>query len=115
MTTYQRQDNASQEGSHNLRNTDGTVEEPEVSTHVAIALQGIRDERERHGKHCSPSTTDHQERDELQILVADERYECKADTTNHQTDGISQLPASWKASLEGSVVFHTTSAMAPVV
>ena len=58
---------------------------------MAIALQGVRDERERHGEHRSPGTANHQERDELQILVTDERYECKADTTDHQTDGISHL------------------------
>ena len=91
MAAYQRQDNTSQEGRHNLRNTDGAIEESEVSTHVTIALQGVRDERERHGEHRSPGTANHQERDELQILVTDERYECKADTTDHQTDGISHL------------------------
>ena len=91
MTTYQRQDNTSQKGCHNLRNTDGAIEESKVSTHVTIALKSIRDERERHGKYRCPGTADHQKRDELHILITDEGYECKADATNDEADGISHF------------------------
>ena len=58
---------------------------------MAVALQGVGDERERHGEHGSPGAADHQERDELQVLVADKRYEHEADGTNDETDGISQF------------------------
>ena len=65
MVSDHGEDDASQEGGYNLRNTDGTIEETQIGTHVTIALQGIGNIRERHGEHGGPSTTYHEERNDL--------------------------------------------------
>ena len=76
---------------HNLRNTDSAVEESEVSTHVSITLQSIGDKGERHRQHSCPASTNHQERNELQVLVVQEWDKGKAHTTDNQADRISHL------------------------
>ena len=58
-------------GCNDLRYTDGAVEESEVCPHVSVAFQRIRDEGERHGKHCRPGAADEDEREEQQVLVVD--------------------------------------------
>ena len=91
VTAYQREDETTTKGSHNLRDADGTVEEAQIGPHVTVSLQGIRHEGERHGKHGSPGAADEQERNELHILVVDERNHGKADSTQQQTQGIGCL------------------------
>ena len=61
MTTHEREDHAATEGSDDLRDADGAVEEAEVGTHVTIALQGIGDDGEWHGEHGGPAATNEQE------------------------------------------------------
>jgi hypothetical protein len=93
MRAYQAEDETARKSSYNLRNADGAVEEAQISAHVAIALQGIGDKRERHGEHGSPAGTYHEERDELQELIMDERYHRKSDAADDKADSISQLRA----------------------
>ena len=57
MRTYQAQDDTAADGSHNLRNADGSVEQAQVSAHVTITLQSIGYESERHRQHGSPAGT----------------------------------------------------------
>ena len=78
-------------GCQNLWQADGAVEQDKVCAHVAVALQGIGDQRERTGEHGCPGTTYQQERHNLHILVRTEGNECKAQATEHQTDGIGLL------------------------
>ncbi len=66
MRTNQTQNSATTDGSHNLRNTDGSVEQAQISTHVTIALQGIGNKGERHCQHGCPTGTNHQEWNKLQ-------------------------------------------------
>ena len=65
MMAYEREDDTSQKGCYNLWNTDGTIKQAQISTHVTLALQSIGDKRKWHGEHSSPSTTNHQEGNEL--------------------------------------------------
>ena len=58
---------------------------------MTVTLKGIRYKGERHGQHGSPGTADEQERDNLSVLVRHEWNECKADTTDEQTQRISQF------------------------
>ena len=88
---YHRQYKTAAEGGNNLWNTDCTIEESQVSTHVAIALQCIGDKGKRHSQHGSPRTANEQEGDELQVLIMQEGYHGKTDGTNHQTDGVCQF------------------------
>ena len=46
MRTYQTQDATTTDGCYNLRNTDSSIEQAQISTHVTIALQGIGNEQE---------------------------------------------------------------------
>ena len=89
--TYYREDCSTQQGGSNLWDTDGTVEQAQISTHVTIALEGVGNEGERHGKHSSPGTANHQERNKLQILVMDIRNHAETNGANDQTDGIGHL------------------------
>ena len=91
MRTNEAQNDATTDGCHNLRNTDGAVEETKVCAHVTITLQSIGYEGERHCQHSSPTSTNHQEWDKLQILVVQEWNQGKANTCNKQADAISQL------------------------
>ena len=86
-----RQDKTATESCHNLRNTNSSVEQTEIGSHVTIALKGIGDKGKRHSKHGSPGTADEQERNELQILVVEERHHGKAYGTDNQANGISHL------------------------
>ena len=85
MRTHQTQDSSTADGSHNLRDTDGSVKQTEISTHVTISLQSIGNKGERHRQHGCPTGTNHQERNKLQILVMQERYQGKAHTTDSMT------------------------------
>ena len=86
MRTNQTQNSTTADGSHNLRNTDGSVEQAQVCAHVAITLQSIGHESERHRQHGSPAGTNHQEWNKLQILIVQEWDESEAHTTyNHST------------------------------
>jgi hypothetical protein len=58
---------------------------------VSITLQSIGDKGERHRQHSCPASTNHQERNELQILVVQEWDKGKAHTTDNQADRISHL------------------------
>ena len=91
MRTHQTQDNSTADGSHNLRDTDGSVKQTEISTHVTISLQSIGNKGERHRQHGCPTGTNHQERNKLQILVMQERYQGKTHTTDNQTDSVCHL------------------------
>ena len=62
MRTHQTQDSSTADGSHNLRDTDGSVKQTEISTHVTISLQSIGNKGERHRQHGSPTGTNHQEK-----------------------------------------------------
>ncbi len=84
----QAENDTAQQGGGNLRHADGAVEQPEIHAHVAVALQGIGDEREGHGQHGSPGATNEQERDELHVLVVEQGNEGKADSADGQTGGI---------------------------
>ena len=84
MRTNQTQNSTTTDGSYNLRNTDGSVEQAQVSAHVAITLQSIGHESERHRQHGSPAGTNHQEWNKLQILVVQEWDESEAHTTYNQ-------------------------------
>ena len=91
MTAYGMQDKATNKCCHNLRHTDGTVEQAEIGTHVTVTLQSIGDKGERHGQHGSPGTANEHERQEEHILVGNERHHSEADASQHKTQRISQL------------------------
>lgn len=91
MRTYQTQDATTTDGCYNLRNTDGSIEQAQISTHVTIALQGIGNEGERHCQHGCPTGTNHQKWDKLQVLVVKEWNESKAHTTDNQADCVCHL------------------------
>ena len=76
--TYYGEDESATKGGYNLRNTDGTVKQTQIGTHVTITLQGIGDKGERHGEHGSPGASDEQEGDELHLLVVEEGHHGKA-------------------------------------
>ena len=54
--TFQEQ--ASAEGSHDLGQADGAVEEPEESTHLATAFDGVGEEGEGQCEHGCPRCAD---------------------------------------------------------
>ena len=64
--------------SDNLWNTDGTVEQSEISSQVAIALERIGHQGKWHCQYGCPSTSDEDEWDEHHILIVDEGCEDKA-------------------------------------
>ena len=85
---HKREDGAATDSSHNLRDADGAIKQAQIGSHVTIALQGIRHERERHRQHGSPTATYQQERNNLQVFVRTERNEQETNTPNNQTDRI---------------------------
>ena len=72
------EDGATAEGCDNLGQTDGSVEEPEISSLVAVALQRTGHKALGHREHAGPAAADEQEGDDLQILVVYHRDECEA-------------------------------------
>ena len=58
---------------------------------MTISLQSIGNKGERHRQHGSPTGTNHQEWDKLQVLVVQEWNESKAHTTNNQADSVCHL------------------------
>ena len=91
MAAHEVQDATTTDGSDDLRQADGAVEETQVGTHMAVALQRVGDKRERHGKHGSPGTTDEQEGHDLTILVGHEGNEREANATQHEAHGVGHL------------------------
>ena len=82
---------AATQGCHNLGNTDGAVEESEISALMAVALKGVGDKGKRHGEHGCPSTAYEQEGQYEHVLVADKRHKGKAYSADNQAQGVSQL------------------------
>ena len=91
MGAYNAKDAAATYGRHNLRYADCSVEQTQISPHVSVALQGVGNKSEWHGQHGRPARTYHQERDNLQILVVQKRYQDETRTADYQTDGIGNL------------------------
>ena len=60
LRTDQTEEGASENGSNNLWQTDGSVEKTKVGAHLRIALKCIGEEDEREGKHGCPTTTNEQ-------------------------------------------------------
>lgn len=69
---YKREDHAAKCCRYDLRDAYRAVEQTEVGTHVA-AVEGVGDDGERHGQHCSPGTSYQKIRNKENILVADVR------------------------------------------
>ena len=91
MVTYYREDGTTTECSNNLWDADGAVEQSQISSHVTVALQCIGDEGKWHRQHSSPRTANHEEGNELQILVVDIRNHAETNGSDNQTDRIGQL------------------------
>ena len=58
---------------------------------MTVALQGVGDQRERTSQHGGPGTADEQEGEDLQVLAGAERDEGEAQSTQHETHGVSYL------------------------
>ena len=78
---------SSDKGGGDLRYTDGSVEQSQVSPHV-FARNRIGQDSERHGKHGGPGTADQQIRDEQQIFVVEEQGGYETDATQYEAQGI---------------------------
>ena len=78
---------SSDKGGGDLRYTDGSVEQSQVSPHV-FARNRIGQDSERHGKHGGPGTADQQIRDEQQIFVVEEQGGYETDATQYEAKGI---------------------------
>jgi len=89
--TYKVQDSPAKSSCNNLWNTDGSVEQTKVGSHVSVAFQRIRYEGKRHSQNGSPGATNKQEREEHNVLVVNKRSHNKSNATQQEREAIRKL------------------------